>query len=231
MPNTITSPQTNYKTHTMLFTNTNLLSLQPLVALLALVNPIAIVPFFIHYTQGLSTVQRQKTVYIICFTVLLVFVCCALLGLRILGFFGISLASFQVGGGVLLMLSALSMLNAQHAEAKTHEAEETNHSASQTSVAVVPLAIPLLAGPASMSAMVIFANQTENMLQMLQLIVYAILVAIAVYISCTLSRRIAKAMGSTGINIMTRLMGLVLTAMSIEVISEGLKKIFPILAG
>lgn len=213
-----------------MFADTNLLSLQPLVALLALVNPIAIVPFFIHYTQGLSTPQRQKTVYIICFTVLLVFICCALLGLRILGFFGISLASFQVGGGILLMLSALSMLNAQHAEAKTHD-DDADYVANQSSVAVVPLAIPLLAGPASMSTMVIFANQTENMLQMVQLIVYAILVAVAVYTSCTLSRRIAKAMGATGINIMTRLMGLVLTAMSVEVISEGLKKIFPLLAG
>lgn len=215
----------------MNFSDINLLSLQPLVALLALVNPIAIVPFFIHYTQGLNPKQRQKTVHIVCLTVLLVLVCCALLGLRILEVFGISLASFQVGGGILLMLSALSMLNAQHAEAKTHEADTTDYSDSQTSVAVVPLAIPLLAGPASMSAMVIFANRSENMMQTVQLLVYAVIVALAIYTSCTLSRRIAKAMGATGINIMTRLMGLVLTAMSVEVISEGLKKIFPLLAG
>ncbi len=215
----------------MSFFNSPLLSLQPLVALLALVNPIAIVPFFIHYTQGLNVEQRKKTIHIVCFTVLLLLVCCALLGLRILGFFGISLASFQVGGGILLMLSALSMLNAQHAEAKTHDADDVEHSTSQSSVAVVPLAIPLLAGPASMSAMVIFANRTSNILQMTQLIVYAVIVSVAVYVSCTLSRRIAKAMGTTGINIMTRLMGLVLTAMSVEIIGEGLKKIFPILAG
>lgn len=215
----------------MQFSNTTLLSLQPLIALLALVNPIAIVPFFIHYTQGFDVSQRQKTVHIVCVTVLIVLVCCALLGLRILEVFGISLASFQVGGGILLMLSALSMLNAEHAEAKTHEADDKPHSASQSSVAVVPLAIPLLAGPASMSAMVIFANRSENMIQTAQLLLYAVIVALAIYTSCTLSRRIAKAMGATGINIMTRLMGLVLTAMSVEVISEGLKKIFPLLAG
>ena len=99
------------------------------------------------------------------------------------------------------------------------------------SIAVVPLAIPLLTGPASMSTMVIFAERTQNVLQMVQLLGYAAVVAVAVYVCFIMAPRIARAMGRTGINVMTRLMGLILAAMSVEVISEGLKKIFPLLAG
>ena len=94
-----------------------------------------------------------------------------------------------------------------------------------------PLAIPLLTGPASMSSMVIFAERTQNMLKMVQLLCYAAVVAAAVYVSFNMAPRIARVMGRTGINVMTRLMGLILAAMSVEVVSEGLKKIFPLLAG
>ena len=99
---------------------------KPLITLLAIVNPLAIVPFFIHYTQGLSSAQRQHTVLISSFTCFMVIAVSALAGLHILAFFGISLASFQVGGGMLLLTSALNMLNAQPAEAKTtsHELED-----------------------------------------------------------------------------------------------------------
>ena len=207
-----------------------LLSLKPLVTLLALVNPLASIPFFIHITQGFDAALRKKTIRVTSLSVLVVLVTCALLGLRILAFFGISLAGFQVGGGVLLMMSSINMLNAQPAEAKT-SVDEASYAVSHASVAVVPLAIPMLTGPASMSTMVIFADRTQNMLQMVQLLLYAVLVSITVFASYSLATRIARFMGRTGINVMTRLMGLVLAAMSVEVISEGLKQIFPKLAG
>jgi multiple antibiotic resistance protein len=91
---------------------------KPLVTLLAIVNPLAIVPFFIHYTQGFSDEQRRRTVLVASFTAFVVIAASALLGLQILDFFSISLASFQVGGGMLLLISAMNMLNAQPAEAK-----------------------------------------------------------------------------------------------------------------
>lgn len=206
------------------------LSLQPLVTLLALVNPLSSIPLFIHLTNGFSDAQRKKTIRATSLAVLVVLVVCALLGLRILAFFGISLASFQVAGGVLLIMSALSMLHAEPVKSKTSE-EEADYAASQTSIAVIPLAIPMLTGPASMSTMVIFANRTQNWLQMLVLLFFAALVAMSVYASYSMAPHIARLMGRTGINVMTRLMGLVLASMSVEVISEGLKKIFPAIMG
>jgi len=205
------------------------LTLKPLITLLALVNPLASIPFFLHCTQSFDAIDRKKTIRVASLTVWVVLVVCALLGLNILAFFGISLASFQVAGGILLMRNAVNMINAQPAEAKTN-ATEASYAISQASIAVVPLGIPMLTGPASMSTMVIFANQA-NLLQMLQLILYAAIVAGVVYISYLLAPRIASYMGRTGINIMTRLMGLTLAAMSVEVISEGLKKIFPAVLG
>ena len=99
---------------------------KPLITLLAIVNPLAIVPFFIHYTQGFSPEQRRHTIWVSSFSCFVVIAISALAGLHILDFFGISLASFQVGGGMLLLTSALNMLNAQPAEAKTntHEMED-----------------------------------------------------------------------------------------------------------
>ena len=205
-------------------------SLQPLITLLALVNPLASIPFFIHLTNGFSDLDRKKTIRATSLTVLVVLMVCAVLGLRILAFFGISLASFQVAGGALLIISALSMLNAQPAEAKTN-VDEASYAVSQASVAVVPLAIPMLTGPASMSTMVILANRTQNMLEMALLLLYAGLVAASVYVSYSMAPHIARFMGRTGINIMTRLMGLVLASLSVEVISEGLKTMFPAIMG
>ena len=96
---------------------------KPLLTLLAIVNPLAIVPFFIHYTQGFSRAQRRRTVGVASFSAFVVIAASALLGIRVLEFFGISLASFQVGGGMLLLTSALNMLNAQPAEAKPNTNE------------------------------------------------------------------------------------------------------------
>ena len=93
--------------------------IKPLITLLAIVNPLAIVPFFIHYTQGFTEGQRRRTVMVASFSAFVVIGVSALLGLQLLGFFGISIASFQVGGGLLLLMSSLSMLNAQPAEHKT----------------------------------------------------------------------------------------------------------------
>ena len=206
------------------------MELKPLITLLAIVNPLAIVPFFIHYTQGFSDEQRRRTVLIASFSAFAVIAACALLGLQILDFFGISLASFQVGGGMLLLNSALSMLNAQPAEARTTQ-DEVDDANARTSIAVVPLTIPLLTGPASMSTVVIYADQAKTLLQHAALVGYGVVIALATAICFTLAVPIERALGKTGINVMTRIMGLILAAIAVEVMAAGLVKIFPALGG
>ena len=201
---------------------------KPLVTLLAIVNPLAIVPFFIHYTQDFTPEQRRRTILIASFSCFIVIAVSALMGLHILSFFGISLASFQVGGGMLLLTSALAMLNAQPAEAKSNE-EEMHDAAARASIAVVPLTIPLLTGPATMSTVVIYADKAKNVLQMGTLVAYGLVIALATALCFSLAQPIARILGKTGINVMTRLMGLILAALAVEVMSDGLIKLFPVL--
>jgi len=205
---------------------------KPLITLLAIVNPLAIVPFFIHYTQGFSREQRRRTIVISSFSAFVVIATSALAGLHILDFFGISLASFQVGGGMLLLTSALNMLNAQPAEAKpaSHELEDGAAKAAMgASIAVVPLTIPLLTGPATMSTVVIYAEKAKTFWQLSTLVGYGVVVALATALCFALAQPIARVLGKTGINVMTRLMGLILAALAVEVMSDGLVKLFPML--
>jgi multiple antibiotic resistance protein len=207
---------------------------KPLITLLAIVNPLAIVPFFIHYTQSFSDAQRKRTIWVSSFSVFVVIAVSALLGLQILEFFNISLASFQVGGGLLLLSSALNMLNAQPAEAKSNATElqdASERAAVGASIAVVPLAIPLLTGPASMSTVVIYADKAKTFWQLATLVGYGVVIGLATALCFALAGPIARFLGKTGINVMTRLMGLILAALAVEVMADGLHKLFPVLAG
>jgi multiple antibiotic resistance protein len=239
-----------------------------LVTLLAIVNPLAVVPFFIHYTQGFNDAQRKRTIFVASMSSFAVIALSALLGLNLLEFFGISLPSFQVGGGMLLLTSALAMLNAQPAEAKSAQEDmahadaqrardqeqseakanaaayfdpvvgpevkpaeaDTEQSAARTSIAVVPLTIPLLTGPATMSTVVIYAERAKGFWPLMQLVIYGAVIAAATYLCFSLAQPIARILGKTGINVMTRLMGLILAALAVEVMADGLQKLFPALA-
>ena len=205
--------------------------LKPLIALLAIVNPIGAVPFFLAFTQGLGREQRQRTLRVSAFSAFCVIAISGLAGLQIISFFGISIASFQVGGGMLLLLSALHMLNAQPAESGQDElVEGQNRADAGVSVAVVPLTIPLLTGPATISTVVIYAEKTQTLLQHAVLVGYGVVIGLATYAAFAASGRIAKVLGRTGINVMTRLMGLILAAMAVELLADGLVKLFPVLA-
>lgn len=207
---------------------------KPLVTLLAIVNPLAIVPFFIHYTQDFSREQRRRTVVVASFSAFVVIATSALLGLQILEFFSISLPSFQVGGGLLLLISSMNMLNAQPAEAKplTNEMEDGAEKAAMgASIAVVPLTIPLLTGPATMSTVVIYAEKAKTFFQLGTLVGYGVVIGLATALCFALAEPIARVLGKTGINVMTRLMGLILAALAVEVMAGGLTKLFPVLRG
>jgi multiple antibiotic resistance protein len=204
--------------------------LKPLIALLAIVNPIGVLPFFIHFTSNFSREQRQRTIRISSFSAFVVIAVSALAGLKLIEFFGISLASFQVGGGTLLLVSSLAMLNAQPAESKPGDVTDGQEKIDAgASIAVVPLTIPLLTGPATISTMVIYAEKTRHLWQLAVLVGYGVVIGLITYMVFSAAGRIARALGRTGINVMTRLMGLILAAMAVELLADGLLKLFPVL--
>jgi multiple antibiotic resistance protein len=124
---------------------------------------------------------------------------------------------------------AISMLHAQTSGAKNTEAERVEAS-TRESIAIVPLAMPMLAGPGAISSIILYGNRTQNWQHYLIVSAEIILVGIIIAILLRLSGKIAKQLGQTGMNIITRVMGLILAAISIEFISLGLKGLFPILA-
>ncbi len=205
--------------------------LKPLIALLALVNPIGVLPFYIHFTRSFSRAQRAHTIRVSAFTVFSVIAVSALAGLGVLGFFGISIASFQVGGGMLLLISSLQMLNAQPADSRPSDATEGAEKADAgASIAVVPLAIPLLTGPGVISTVVIYAERASRWWELAIMVAYGAVIAVVTYLVFSAASRIAKIVGRTGINVMTRLMGLILSAIAVEIMANGLTQLFPVLA-
>jgi len=207
--------------------------LKPLIALLAIVNPIGVVPFFIHFTRDFDRAERLRTMRIGAISAFVVIAVSALAGLKIIEFFGISIASFQVGGGLLLLVSALSMLNPPPSDAPRHAVVEDGQAKldAGSDIAVVPLTIPLTTGPATISTMIIYAQRTTHWWQLGLLVGYGLVVGVAVYLAFMASERIARLLGRTGINVMTRLMGLLLAAVAIEIMSDGLIQLFPGLGG
>ncbi|HRD34174.1 MAG TPA: NAAT family transporter [Rhodocyclaceae bacterium] len=203
---------------------------KPFITLLAIVNPIGVIPFFIHFTRNFGPAQQRETAKVAAITVFIVISASALAGLKILEIFGISLASFKVGGGLLLLMSAVQMLHAEPAESRPQDVEDgASRALSGASIAVVPLTIPLLTGPASISTVVIYAGRTQHVWELGVLIAYGLVLAIATWLALSAATRIGKALGQTGINVMTRLMGMILAAIAVEVMSDGLIKLFPAL--
>ena len=200
------------------------------IALIALVNPLGVLPMFISLTQDFTPAQKQRAIRTAAFTVALVIGTCALLGEQIIKFFGISTASLQVAGGVLILLMSLSMLNAQPSGAKT-TAEERDEAEHKDTIGVVPLGIPLLTGPGAMSTVIVLAGKSHHASDYVALIGSGVVIAALVWLTLQMAQPIARFMGRTGINIATRIMGLLVAAVAVEFIVEGLKTMLPALAG
>jgi multiple antibiotic resistance protein len=195
-------------------------------ALFVIVNPIGAIPLFIMYTRGQSITERQITARTTATAVAVVLVLSIFLGDYVLQFFGIGIPSFRVGGGILILLMAISMLNAQQGGAR-YTPEEGREGEEKDNIAVVPLAIPLLAGPGAISTTIIYAHKVQGVIDVAVLVIAALLVALSVAVALHLADSIANRLGRTGINIVTRIMGLILAAVAIEFMADGLIQLFP----
>jgi multiple antibiotic resistance protein len=199
------------------------------IALFAIVNPIGSVPIFISATDGWNRQQKLRTANVVALTVFLVLAASALFGEGILAFFSITIPSFQVGGGILILLIAINMLHAKQSHSK-QTPEEAKTMEERDVIAIVPLSIPLLAGPGAISSMIIAAQDSATLGGQLSLLLPISVVAMLIWLTLQLSGYIAGKLGTIGINIVTRLMGLILAAMAVEFIAHGLSGLFPALA-
>jgi len=204
--------------------------LKSFVAILAIVNPIGIVPIFLALTTGETPAERKHTAHISAYSVATILLMSAFAGEAILAFFGLGLPSFRVGGGILVLLMAISMLQAKQSRLR-QSPSEAEYAEEKDNVAVVPLAMPLMAGPGAISLAIIHGHQAISMPQKIILALSILSVALVVLISLHLAKPIGKALGVTGLNIATRIMGLILASIGVQMIALGLIKLLPGLAG
>lgn len=197
--------------------------------LLAIVNPLAVIPIFISLTESSTEHERKHIARTTSITVSVVLIVATLLGKPLLSFFGVSIASFKVGGGILLLLMAIAMMQAKHTYSK-QTPEEAEEAEERESFAVVPIAMPLLAGPGAISTVIIYADMSFQPIHIGLIIISILIVALLTWVALNIAAPIRKMLSKTGINIATRLMGLLLAAISVEFIAGGLIQLLPGLA-
>ncbi|HUQ26556.1 MAG TPA: MarC family protein [Burkholderiales bacterium] len=196
------------------------------VTLTAVLDPFLAVPIFLTLTASHSARARIVLVRVVAITVFIVLAASALLGDTILSLVGASLAAFRVGGGLVLLLMALAMLNAQAGGVRQSE-EEAAELESGELRGVVPLAVPLLAGPGAISTTIIAAEKGAGVTHFAVILGCIAVVSLLTWIVLRAANAIGDRLGTTGLNIATRLLGLLLAALAIQTMAEGLRELFP----
>ena len=191
------------------------------VALFVIIGPIGLTPLFVALTQGMSAKARRKiTIRAIgvAFFVLMLF---ALFGETVLGFVDISMPAFHVAGGILLFLTALDMLFQRRAKRREDQSEEADDPS------VFPLAIPLIAGPGSITTIILIAGATPGPIGLASAGLVALAGLISVFIFFSMADGLEKLLGKTGIDVVTRLLGMLLAALAVQFVLEGFFAFLP----
>ena len=199
-------------------------------ALFVILDPFAAVPIFLVLTKNYTAAERGRIANIVALTVFLALVIASITGEALLRGMGTSLASFRVRGGIVLLLMALAMLRGQTDTVRTTPAEEAE-AEDRHSIAVVPLAIPLLAGPGSISTVIIQMHRLNTEFHGPLIILVIALVCLLLWVVLRMAVSIGKMLGQIGLNVINRLFGLILAAIAVEIMANGLKQLFPVLAG
>lgn len=198
------------------------------ISLFAILDPIGIIPIIVLLTAGMTDQKRAQVGRIASLAVCGILLVALLIGQPLLEFFGISIHSFRVAGGILLMLLAFKMLSGNLRESMP-TLDDLASSRISPAHAIVPLSTPLLAGPGSISAVILVANKAQGVEHYLIMGLEIILLSLTVWLTFLIAPWVARSLGKIGIDVFTRLMGLILVAISVEFIAGGLKGLFPAL--
>lgn len=192
-----------------------------LISLLAIVDPLGAIPVFIALTVHQALEQRRKTARLTVISVFFALMVALLFGEFILWALGISINAFRCAGGIILLLMALGML-----KFRGNSAEEIEE-AMDEAVALVPLTMPLLAGPGAMSAVIVYAHQSNTFMHYVLITVCIVLVSASLWLCFKFLPWFSQHLSRRTIVLSTRIMGLLLAAIAVEFIAGGLRGLFP----
>lgn len=196
------------------------------LGLLAIVNPFGLMPVFVSLTHDMTPEERSKTAFLANLAVAIILIISMYAGQFILDTFSISIDSFRVAGGLLILTIAFPMLSGRLGENKQNK-QEANELSKIDQIAIVPLAMPLMAGPGAISSTILYAAHYPDWQVSISFAFLIILFCLGTWLLFLSAPHIVRFVGQTGINVITRLMGLLLGSMGIEMIAGGLKVLFP----
>jgi multiple antibiotic resistance protein len=189
-----------------------------LVTMFVVIDPIGIAPLFIALTPGMSRAQRRRVAWRAVLVAGLVLTLFAFLGEAVLGFIGISMPAFRVAGGILLFLTALDMLF----ERRTKRREDRTDETSVDDPSVFPLAIPLMAGPGSIASVILLTGERPGAEGLVTVLGITALTLVVMALLLQASSYLEHVIGKTGIDVITRLLGMLLAALSVQFVLDGL---------
>lgn len=198
------------------------------LTLFSILDPFAAIPLFLLLTDSRSVKQRSATARTAALAVFVTLVVAGFSGDLILRLLGASLPAFQVGGGIVLFLMALSMINAQLSP-QQQTPEEASEATDRSALGVVPIAMPLLVGPGSISATIIYMERGAGWQHKGLSVAILALICFGIWVVLRLAQPIGDRLGRTGLNILNRIFGLLLAAVAVQIFANGLRGLFPAL--
>lgn len=199
------------------------------ITMLAIMNPIGGVAIFLSLTEDYTEQQKRKEALQAALSIFIILVIVTWVGMFILNVFGVSVPSFRIAGGIIILLMGIDMLQSKPSPIH-HTDEEHSHAKTKNSIAVIPMAMPMVAGPGAISTIVVFSHSIVGWQGSVLLSVVDLLLALIIAVLLFFSGFIGQLLGVSGTKIVTRLMGLILAAMAIDMIVDGMNNAFPGLA-
>ena len=197
-------------------------SLVAFTSIFVLVDPIAAVPTFLAMTDGSDRMRRRHMALRAAWTCLVVLLVFSIAGTLIFKLFGITLAAFKIAGGLILGLIGLDMLKAKRSATKETPGD-TEEGAEKEDVGIIPLGVPMLAGPGAISSVMVLMTQNPDWPHALVILAAIGATAALSYVVLAAADRISSHLHDSGIRILTRMMGLLLTAIAVQFVLNGLK--------
>jgi MarC family membrane protein len=189
------------------------------VTLMVVIDPIGMTPMFVALTKGIDAKSRRAIALRACSIAVLLLTLFGLFGEAVLGFVGISMPAFRIAGGILLFLTALDMLF------ERRSARRQGQTSNADDPSVFPLATPLIAGPGSIATIILLTGQADGILGVVTVLAVMVAVITLVLIFFLAAGLLERALGATGINVVTRLLGMLLAALSVQFVLDGLASV------
>lgn len=200
-----------------------------IIALIVITNAFSAIPIFLSLTSTNTLQERKRIALKAGLSISIIFTVVILAGGFVLSIFGISVNAFRVAGGVIIFLLGISMINSRQSGIK-HTKQEQKHAEEKDDVAIVPLALPIIAGPGTISTLIIYSNHFPNYLDKIFMVGISLIVAVFITLLFLFASRVGKYLGVSGIKIATRVMGMLLAALAIEMMADGIVELLPGLA-